>query len=53
MTFQPLADALELEAHLGGAAVLGGQDVGGIGVHVDVGGGEAGIFVVSVTCRSW
>ena len=46
--FPDIADAFELEAHLGGAAVLGGEDIGGIGVHFEVCGGGTKIFFISV-----
>ena len=47
MTFHSGADAFELEAHLGGAAALGGKDVGGNSVHFDVGGGGGHVLIFS------
>src|SRR5580700_3117650 len=37
--------ALQLKAHLSAAALRSGQDVAGVGVHIDVGDGGTAVFV--------
>ena len=41
------SDALELKTHLAGAAAFGGEDVGWIRVHFNVGSGGASILIFS------
>ena len=40
-------DSFQVKAHLGAATLLGGQDIGRLSIHFDVGRGECNIFIPS------